>query len=332
VVGVGPIGVACALAVAVDRSLELVGMVDLDPAKVGRTLGELSGGNGAKKSGPVVVDDLEKALHGGADVAVVTTSSKFDKVAPTLQRLISESVAVVSSCEQMVWPWYRHRELADVIDAAARRTGCAVLGTGVNPGFVMDSLAVTIASVLHRVTSVRCVRRVDAGLRRSPLQAKIGATLSQRQFRELAGQGGIGHRGLAESVVMLAAGLGECVEPGAVCESLEPCLADRAMQSALGLISPGEVCGIHNVAHWRSGELIIELDLTMAVGLADPKDIVHLDGPVNLSVTIPGSVPGDSATVAVLINHIPIVCNAQSGIRTMLDLPVAGCRGRDGRG
>ena len=332
VVGVGPIGLGCAQAVVADRALELVGLVDVDPAKVGRTLDELSGRDNAQEGSPVVTADLDEPLRGGADVAVVTTSSRFDKVAPTVQRLVSESVAVVSSCEQMAWPWYRHRELADVIDAAARRSGCAVLGTGVNPGFVMDSLAVTVASMLRRVTSVRCVRRVDAGMRRSPLQVKVGATLSKQQFGELADQGRIGHQGLGESVVLLAAGLGERVEPGTVCESLEPCLADRAIHSALGLIAPGEVTGIHNVARWRSRDLMIELDLTMAVGLTDPKDIVHLDGPVSLSVTIPGSIPGDSATVAALINHIPIICEAQPGIRTMLDLPSAGCRGRDERG
>ena len=331
VVGVGPIGLGCAQAVVADRALELVGMVDVDPVKVGQTLDQLSGRDNAHDASPVVTADLGEALRGGADVALVTTSSRFDKVAPTVQQLVGESVAVVSSCEQMLWPWYRHQQLADSIDAAARQSGCAVLGTGINPGFVMDSLAVTMASMLRRVTSVRCVRRVDAGLRRSPLQVKVGATLSKQQFSDLAEKGRIGHQGLGESLVLLAAGLGERVEPGTVCESLEPCLADRAIQSTLGLIAPGEVNGIHNVARWRSRDLMIELDLTMAVGLTDPKDTIHLDGPVSLSVTIPGSIPGDSATVAALINQIPIVCQAQPGLRTMLDLPPAGCRGRDER-
>lgn len=303
-------------------------MVDVDPAKVGLTLDQLAGRDQTDQNQPCVVHRLDEALIEGADVAILTTSSHFDAVAPMVLEVLDRGLAVVSSCEQMLWPWYRHRALANQVNAAAERAGRAVLGTGVNPGFVMDSLPVVMSSMLRRVKRVRCVRRVDASLRRAPLQAKVGATMAAEKFNELASQGRIGHQGLVESVALLAAGLGRKVKPDSVTETLEPCLADRPVSSALGLIEPGRVCGMRNVASWRGRDLRIELDLTMAVDLPDPKDTVELDGPVRLVVEIPGSVPGDSATVAALSNYVRVVHEAKPGLRTMLDVPTAGCRGR----
>ena len=310
--------------------MQLVGLVDTDAAKVGLTLSELGGRRDAGSQGPRVTDQIAAAVAGGADVAVLTTASRFDDITPTLMEMLEQRLAVVSSCEQMLWPWYRHAALADDVNVAAERAGRAILGTGVNPGFVMDTLAVVMSSVVGRVTQVRCVRRVDAALRRRPLQAKVGATMTPEQFDQLAREGRIGHKGLAESIALLAAGLGRQVEPESVIETLEPHLAQEPVQSSLGLIEPGSVAGIHNVGRWQGANLKIELDLTMAVGLEDPKDVVELDGPVQLSMSIAGSVPGDSATVAVLVNHIHAVHEARPGLRTTLDMPPVGCRGRDG--
>jgi len=80
---------------------------------------------------------------------------------------------------------------------------------------------------------------------------------------------------------------------------------------------------------WQVRNLSIELDLTMAVGVSDPTDMIELDGPVPLNLTIPGSIPDDSATVAALLNHVRLVHEATPGLRTPLDMPPAGCRGLD---
>ncbi|MCE9590223.1 MAG: hypothetical protein K8S99_06835 [Planctomycetes bacterium] len=333
VVGVGPIGLSCAHAVHAERDMKLVGLVDLDPAKRGKRLTQLADESGTAApnadAGPAVTESLDAAVAGGADVAILTTSSDFRVVAPTIRELLKRGLAVVSSCEQMVWPWYRHEALGHAIDADAKAAGRAVLGTGVNPGFVMDFAAVALSCMVRRVTAVRCERRVDAGLRRRPLQAKVGATMTVERFRELAAQDKIGHEGLPESVAMIAAGLGRRAEPGSVAITLDPVVAEKSLPSALGLIQPGQVAGIHNVGKWSGDGLTIELDLTMAVGTTEPRDVVTLDGPVQVRCKIPGGLPGDSATVAAMINHVRAVHKAVPGLRTMLDMPVAGCVGRD---
>jgi len=330
VVGLGPIGRRCIRAVRFDPQLELVGLVDTDPQYVGRSAADIVDTDMAKPSadepGPTAVGSVAAALDAEPDVAVVSTSSCFEAVAPILSQLAAKGVHAVSSCEEMAWPAYRHAMLAQRIDREAREGGAAFLGTGVNPGFVMDTFAVTLASMVRQVHKVRCVRRVNAALRREPLQRKAGATLSVEQFQQRAAAGTIGHKGIAESVALLAAGLGHHVEPGSVTETLEPVVATQQIESAVGFIAPGMVCGMHNTATWSSAALRIELDLTMALGEADPKDIVKIEGPVSFCTKIPGGLHGDSATIAALMNQLPNLPRLRPGLRTMLDAPPAGCR------
>ena len=324
VVGMGPIGVSAARAVEADPGMKLVGMVDVDPSKLGKTLNEVAGTAG-KGAGPVVVEKISEAAK-GAHVAIVTTSSKFDRVAPTLSECVRHKLHVSSSCEEMAWPRYLHAKLADEIDAEAKRGGVGLIGTGVNPGFVMDLLPVVISSMLAYVTGVKVTRRLDASTRRKPLQEKVGATMTPEHFKGLAAKGAIGHMGIRESVALIAAGLGRTAEPGSVKTTLDPVIAEREMDSLMGKIKPGMVCGMRNTASWSGGNLTIDLDLVMAIGAKDPQDRVELAGPVPLTAIIPGATPGDTATVASLINCAKMMPSVQPGLKTMLDIPPVGCR------
>ncbi|MDB5320911.1 MAG: dihydrodipicolinate reductase [Phycisphaerales bacterium] len=319
VVGLGPIGIGAARAVLADPGMELVGLVDIDPSKVGKNVTELEGG-------PVVSKSLKEGAAGGADVAIVTTTSKLDRMAPTLREALALGLHVVSSCEEMAWPKYRHPELAGQLDAEAKRAGKALLGTGVNPGFVMDLLPVVLSSMVLTASRVRVLRQLDASTRRRPLQQKVGATMTREQFAGLKAKNEIGHQGLAESVAMIAAALGREAKGGSIEVTLDPVMAERDIPSAMGVIKPGQVCGMHNVGRWSDAALSIELDLTMAVGLNGSKDAVEIDGPVPLKLEIPGGTPGDTATVAALVNCARALPRARAGLLTMLDVGACGAR------
>lgn len=338
VVGMGPIGTACARAIRAERGIKLAGLVDSNPKLVGMSLDDLARGPsdaaaaaGSTEEGQLRIVAALDQCEG--DTAVLCTTSDFAALTPMIRQCVGRGMSVISTCEQMAWPWYRHDALAREIDAEAAAAGVAVLGTGVNPGFVMDALAVMFASMVRRVTTVRCVRRVNAALRRGPLQKKVGATMKPEAFRELAAEGKIGHQGLQESAAMLAAGLGREVAPGSVSELIEPVIADTARESAVGVIQPGMVAGVHHLARWQGDGLTVELDLTMAVGEPDPVDKVKLEGPVSLLLKIPGGTPGDSATVAAVLNNLPHIAPGRMrvlpGLRTMIDMPPAGCHNRD---
>ncbi|MFA9478272.1 dihydrodipicolinate reductase [Phycisphaerales bacterium AB-hyl4] len=330
VIGMGPIGIGCARSVLAESGIKLVGMVDMDPAKSGQTASELRGKPAEvvdQKHEPKVTTDISEALDANPDAAIIATTSHFDEVAQLVRPLLERGVSVVSSCEQMAWPWYQHAALAEEIDALAQQAGRVVLGTGVNPGFAMDALAVMLSSMVRRVNKVRCVRRVNAAVRRQPLQMKIGATLSTTRFREAVAAGKVGHIGLAESAAMLATALGGDVRAGGIEQTIEPVIAKAPTPSLIGLIGPGEVTGLQQIARWQDehDRTRIELDLTMAIGLEDPKDKIVLDGPVQVVMKVNGGLPGDSATVAALLNQVRQIHRLKPGLRTMLDCPPAGC-------
>jgi len=323
IIGLGPIGIGAARAVLQDKDLQLVGLVDVDPKKIGKRLAE-SGSD--IQGGPRISGSISDAVAHGAGVAIVTTTSKFDQIIPTLRELMGHQIHVVSSCEEMSWPRYLYPDLTKQIDDEAKRAGVALLGTGVNPGFVMDYLPVVLSSMVTHVTSVKVGRYVDASTRRQPLQAKVGATMTVEQFNRLARQGKIGHMGIAESVAMLAAGLGREEKRGEVKVTLDAVVADREIPSLLGPIKLGQVCGMRNTARWSGDGLTIDLDLVMALGTKDPRDVIEIGGRVPLKLQIHGGTPGDSATVASLANFARVLPRCTPGLKTMLDVPVAGAQ------
>jgi 4-hydroxy-tetrahydrodipicolinate reductase len=321
VIGLGPIGLAVARAVQDDRSFSLCGLIDTDPAKLGKRLVDLD--SSAARSDLLVVERLN-LLQQKPDVVVVCTTSYFDRLAPMLETLIQNGIHAVSSCEEMAWPRHRHPDLSDRIDTLAKAAGVTLVGTGVNPGFVMDLLPVSLSSMLARVDRVKVTRVVDALTRRMPLQKKIGSTMTPAAFGDLALQNRIGHMGLPESVMMLATGLGRNPKSSDIHITLEPVIATKPIQSLVGLVQPGQVCGMHNRGTYRDSQLELELDLTMALAATDPRDEIELHGERTIRTVIPGSTPGDTATVAALLNVARKLPAAPRGLRTMLDLPPCG--------
>jgi 4-hydroxy-tetrahydrodipicolinate reductase len=318
--GLGPIGAACAAAVLERRpSLELVGAIDVDPAKAGADVGELLGG---ASLGVKVSDDAERTLaRARPDAVLHATSSFLDRVAGQLELCARHGAHVVSSTEELLFPWERHPVLAERLDALAREHGATLLGTGVNPGFVMDTLALAASGVCRELRRVEARRVVDAGLRRLPLQRKVGAGLSAAEFAARKQAGTLGHVGLVESLQLVAHGLRWPLER--VDEELQPvpAAADRVTEHLA--LKAGDVAGIHHTARgFVGGVERISLDLRMYVGADDPLDRVLLDGDPPVDLRVHGGIFGDSATVAVLVNALPRVLEARRGLITMLDLPL----------
>jgi 4-hydroxy-tetrahydrodipicolinate reductase len=239
---------------------------------------------------------------------------------PQLQGIIAAGASVVSTCEELSYPWARHPDLAEALDASARAHDVGVLGTGVNPGFVMDFLPLVLSSVTARVVSVRVVRVVDAAARRGPLQRKIGAGLDTNDFQQRAARGAVGHLGLRESLHLIAAGLQwDLLETSDV---LEPVVASEPHETRHVRVAPGTVAGIHQIARGRTAQgRVVELELWMSVGAANPRDEIVVEGDPGVRVVIPGGLFGDSATAAIVANAIPSIQRAPPGLHTMLDMP-----------
>ena len=318
--GVGPIGASIAKLLREKHAIEIIGAIDNDPAKVGRDLGEVIGASDAPW-GVKVSADAAEVLGQAADVVMHTTSSSLEKVMDQLLMCLEAESCVVSTCEELSYPFRTHPELAAKLDAAAKDWGVALVGTGVNPGFVMDKLAITLAAVSQKVEHVKALRVVDASTRRLPLQKKIGAGLTVEEFRAEVKEGTIKHVGLPESVAMVADSLGLVVDE--ITETIEPKVATERVQTEFLTVEAGQAAGVHQIARGlAAGKELVYMELQMYVGAKDPADTITLTGHPNISLTIPGGSPGDIATASVAVNSIPVILDAPAGLRTSRDLPI----------
>ena len=234
-IGLGPLGQKMIRSAVERGSFRLVGAVDVDPAKIGKDLGEFCG---IGSLGVPISGTLDDAIRGQSpQVAVVTTVSSLAAFEPQLAALAKAKLHVVSTCEELFYPWRRQPELARRIDQVCRHHGIACVGTGVNPGFLMDYLPTVLTGLCQKVTGVRVWRIQDASVRRVPFQQKIGAGLTLAEFEAKRDAGTLRHVGLPESVDFIAARLGWQIDR--VTESLEPVIAQRDVKSGYKPIAQG---------------------------------------------------------------------------------------------
>jgi len=323
--GLGPIGLAAARLVLQKQTVQLVGAIDIDPQKAGVDLGRLL--ELGEPTGIRVDGDAEAALRRlQPDVMLHCTSSFLPVIVDQLLLAARCGVDVVSSTEELLVPEFQHAGIARQIDEAATRAGITVLGTGVNPGYAMDFVAVVASAVTFDVRAVHCVRVVDAGTRRLPLQRKVGAGLTPAEFAQQMATGRFGHIGMRESVALLGKALGFPIDK--VEQSVEPVLATEPRKTPFLTVGQGQVAGIRNHGYGKAGgRTLLHLDLSMYVGAPDPRDEVMLDSTPPIHLKFHGGIAGDQATAAILVNNLHGVVAASPGLKTVLDVaPPRLCR------
>lgn len=317
--GLGPIGSATARHIMERKGMELVGAVDIDQAKIGRDVGEVIG-----LESPVgfpVVKDLSQVLERkGVDVVLHTTGSFFDFFEPQIMGILEEKLDIVSTSEELSFPWLAHPDAAARIDAAARQAGKTVLGTGVNPGFLMDSLPLNLTALCQRVDRIDITRRMNASLRRGPFQAKIGSGMTMEDFNAKMETGRMGHIGLPESMGMVFHTLGRNLVKYE--SDVEPVIADFPVSTDYFEVQPGQVRGLMQVARGYAYEgEFMTLTFIAALDETEDGDTILITGKPNLEVRLKGT-NGDIATVAIAVNAVRRVFAAQPGLVTMRDLPI----------
>jgi hypothetical protein len=317
--GLGPIGSALGRHIAERPELELVGAVDIDPQKVGKDAGTVMG-LGHELGHPVKAKLAEVLATAPADVVAHATGSYFDLFKPQILEILAAGLDVVSTAEEMSFPWLAHPAQAAEIDAAAKRAGKTVLATGINPGFLMDSLPLNLTGICQQVEHIAVTRAQNASRRRGPFQAKIGAGMTVEAFQAKMAQGRMGHVGLRESMGMLFDTLGKKLvryEDG-----VEPVVADKRIKTDFFDVEPGKVRGLKQVAHGYSPEgEFVTLTFVAALDWPVDEDTIRITGKPNLEVKLRGT-NGDIATVAVAVNAIRRVVAAAPGLMTMRDLPI----------
>jgi 4-hydroxy-tetrahydrodipicolinate reductase len=297
--------------------LELVGGVDIDPAKVGKDVGEVIGLR--HRLGFDVADKLAQA-DANADVVLHATGSYFDLFKDQVIEILEAGLDVVSTAEELSFPWLAHPQEAAEIDAVARRVGKTILGTGVNPGFVMDSLPLCLTAICQQVERIDVTRVINASTRRGPFQAKIGSGMAVDEFNARMATGRMGHVGLPESIGMVLDTLGKRL---ARYEShIEPVVTDRLVKTDYFEVEPGRVIGLRQVGQAYTDEgKFMTLTFIAALEAENDGDTIEITGRPNLEVKCKGT-NGDIATIAIAVNAIRRIKEVAPGLVTMRDLPI----------
>jgi 4-hydroxy-tetrahydrodipicolinate reductase len=324
-VGLGPIGSGVVRQLSARRGFTIVGAVDIDPAKAERDLGEVAGLG--RRLRVTVSADLARTLRRSKpDVVALCTGSSLKAVAPQIEAIARLRVPIVSTTEELAYPWRSQPRLARRLDAAARKAKVAVLGTGVNPGFAMDALPIMLTGICEEVSAVQVDRVQDAGIRRLPFQKKIGATLTPQRFAELVKEGTVRHVGLAESVSMIGDAVG--LKLDRITDEIRPKVAEAPVASEFLRVERGQVCGIvQDGTGYRDGKAVVSLHMEAYLGAPETYDEVRIVGRPPLQVRAVGGFHGDVATAAIVVNSLPKVIEAPPGLHTMRSLPLPSFRG-----
>ena len=304
------------------EGVEIVGAVDVAKDKIGKDIGEVLGLN--RKVGVKISKNIESALQETkADIAVHTTSSFIKDTYSQIAAILKQGVNVVSTCEELSYPYFSEPELAGKLDALAKKHDATVVGTGINPGFLMDTLVITLTSACEKIDKIEVARVMNAGTRRVPFQKKIGAGLTIEEFQQKISERHItGHVGLEQSISMIASALAWKLDKITV-QSVEPVIAKKAVASKDIRVDVGKVAGLKQKAQGiMKNKEAISLDFQAYIGAEEEYDSVTIKGVPNINQKIQPCVHGDIGTVAVIVNAIPRVINAPAGLYTMKDLPV----------
>jgi len=324
-IGLGAIGQPIASEILARDNLSLIAVTDINPEYKGKTVAEVTSSDTGKNV-PIysnLTEALERTSARPADIALVATSSHLDKVKKSILTCLDVGLHVVSICEELSFPYRRYPKLAKKIDSEADEVGRTVLGTGINPGFLMDLLPTMLTAPCIRFNSLKATRVIDSSTRRTSFQEKLGIGMTTDEFSEAIEEGRItGHVGLLESIYLiddaLKLSLDEIKE-----KPPEAVIANEGVEAPIGKIKKGNVIGLKSIGvGLKNDEEIINLEFVAYAGASPEYDEISIDGHPAITQRIEGGVMGDHGTVGMVLNAIPLVIGAPAGLVKMTDLAI----------
>jgi len=329
--GVGEVGCRIARHLLEKEGIEIVGAIDVAKDKIGKDLGEVLGLG--KRLGVKISDNPDTVLSNAKpNIIVHATSSFLKQIYPQIETCIKHKVNIVSTCEELSYPYESDSQIAKKIDTLAKKNQVTVLGTGINPGFLMDTLVITLTGLCQKVEKIKVTRLMNAATRRVPFQKKIGAGLTVSEFKDKMEKGQItGHVGLTQSISMIAAALAWKLDE-IIIDKVQPVIATKPASSEAIKVEKGKVAGLKQVARGiKKGKEVIKLEFQAYLGAEEEHDSIDIDGLPPIHQKISPCVHGDYGTVAIIVNSIPKVLNAPHGLMTMKDLPLPNATPEDMR-
>lgn len=323
--GLGAMGGGMARLMLDKACLKIVAAVDFRPDYAGKDLGEVLGVG--KPLGVTVTNRPETVLKKDAvDIVILATTSWTRDQMPDLRQIITAGINCITIAEEMSDPDAQNPELAQEIDALAKQYGVSVLGTGVNPGFVLDLLVVTLTGGCHSVERIEASRVNDLSPYGPTVMKSQGVGTTPEQFRAGVADGSIvGHVGFPESIHLISEALGLGVDR--IEQSREPIISNVYRETPHVKVQPGMVAGCAHIGVGYRGEqevirLVHPQQIHPHLENQDTGDYIHIYGKPEVHMAIKPEIAGGIATMGVAVNMIPHVVAATPGMKRMIDLPV----------
>lgn len=325
--GFGAMGSGIAKVLLRKKGVDIVGVCDIHPERVNRSIYDILGVEKNGRPDVVVCSEIEKVVHdANCDICVLATDSFTRKAFDKIKYVVGQKVNVISTAEEMSYPKAQEPELAAEIDRLAKANGVSVLGTGINPGLMMDLLAICLTGCMTDVESVTC-RRVNSLSPFGPaVMEEQGVGLTVDAFNKGVADGTLaGHVGFAESVGMIAEALGWKVDKFE--QQMKPIVTSVDRKSPYGFAAAGDVAGVNMTGQgYVDGEVKIDMihpqQIEPEMEGTHTGDYIVLKGTPEVNMAINPEADGGIGTIAMVVNMIPHVINARPGLKTMLDLPV----------
>ncbi len=329
--GFGAMGSGMAEALLKKKGIDIVGVCDLHPDRVGKEFHEVLGVDRGDKAPVYISGDIDEVLkEKSCDVCLCATDSFVKKAFPRLKLVLEKKINVISTAEEMAYPKTQSPKEAKELDRIAKENGVSILGTGINPGLMMDLLVLTLTGAMTDLTHIKSERVNSLSPFGHAVMEEQGVGLSKDKFMEKVADGSLaGHVGFEESVNMMTDAVGWKLD-GPIKTSMAPIVTDVDRETQYIKVKAGDVAGCSMLGDgYIDGEKKIEMvhpqQIEPQLGGVETGDYITLKGTPEIKMGISPEIDGGIGTIAMCINMIPQVINANPGLKTMIDLPVPRC-------
>ena len=325
--GFGAMGSGMAKMLLNKKGVDIVGVCDRHDTRVGKSMFEVLGLEKGDRPEVIIKDKIEDVVYtGAADVVLCATDSFTRNAFPRLKYCLEQKINVISTAEEMAYPQAQEPELAIELDKIARENGVSILGTGINPGLIMDLLVVILTGCMTDLSHVEAKRVNSLSPFGHTVMEEQGVGITMDEFNKGVEEGTLaGHVGFEESIAMIADAVGWKVDK--VVTQMKPIQTDVDRKSPHGFAAAGNVAGVNMTGQgYVGGQPIIDMIHPQQI---EPEqvgvqtgDYITLKGTPEVNMAITPEVEGGLGTIAMCVNMIPQIINAEPGLKTMLDLPV----------
>lgn len=324
IIGLGAMGSGIAK-LALEKSIfKMVGAIDIRPEAKGKDLGDFLEIN--KKTGVLISDKVETILDSSKVDLIFHAVNSFTKdVFPQLKQILENKINCLTIAEEMAYPEVQSPELAAKLDEIAKANGVSIMGTGVNPGFVLDQFVINLTGVCNDVKKIEASRINDLSPFGDTVMRTQGVGVSVEEFNKGIADGSIvGHVGFPESIEMIADALGWKLDE--IKQTREPIVSNTHRKTKYAEVQPGMVAGCRHIGIGiMNGEEVIVLEHPQQIlpekENIETGDYVKIYGTPDLNVAISPEIPGGIGTIGIAVNMMPHLFKASPGLKRMIDLP-----------